>query len=182
MQVRFLTVASLVAATFFLAGCSDSDDLLDAIEAELNVKIQVLHASPDAPRVDVVVDGDAVLENVDFKEGSPFLPLADGTYDIAVNAITPGGDVPVIDLAGTPLDADTAYTVIALGLADDLLNAGPEPLQDLILANPDVAVGAGNARVQLVHGSPSAPEVSVFATALDADLKQADAARHLRVW
>ncbi|MDJ0928272.1 MAG: DUF4397 domain-containing protein [Gammaproteobacteria bacterium] len=174
--MRNLLISGLIVSVLILTGCgssSSSDPLLSAIEQALGVEIRVVHASADAPAVNVLVNNDEILSNVEFKQGSGILNLAEDTYDIAVEAIIPGGNATVINLPDTPLDEDTDYTVLAIGNTSDLLANGPRPLQALVLANPDTEVSAGSARAQVVHASPAAPEVRVFVTAPGADLATA---------
>jgi len=174
LEQRYSLIAA-AATVLTLTGCGGSSGGGPAFISpdEPSAQVQLLHASPDAPNVDVLVDGEVVLEDVTYKAASAFIELAEDSYDILVRARAALGNIPVISLTDQQLDADTVYTVIAAGSTDQLLNGGSRPLAELIVANPDEPVGAGNARVQVIHAAPSAPEVSVFATALDADLKQA---------
>ncbi len=43
--------------------------------------VRVIHASPDAPDVDVFVDGEAALEGVAFTDVSNYLEVPAGTHD-----------------------------------------------------------------------------------------------------
>lgn len=157
-----LTAGLLIAGSFLLAACNDDDDTPQT-------ELRVIHASPDAPKVNVLLDGDAVLTEVDYKGGSGFSSLDRGTYDITVDAITPAGDATVITANNTALDADTDYTVIAVG------KVANSTLAPLVIANPDTAVTSGQARAQVVHGAPDAPAVSVYVTAPGASLAGATA-------
>ena len=64
-------------------------------------QIRVAHLSPDAPNVDVSVNGEpvAALQNVPYGTISPYLPLPAGTQQVTVS---PAGDSsqPVIDTPG----------------------------------------------------------------------------------
>jgi hypothetical protein len=52
--------------TTLLIGCSDDDN--NDLGLLLNqASVRVLHASPDAPNVDVLVDDQVVLSNVSYK-------------------------------------------------------------------------------------------------------------------
>lgn len=154
-------LAPVLAALMFTAGCDDEDD--DSFVPP-QFSLRVLHASPDAPKVNILVDGNTVLENLDYKTGSGFLALDQGSYDLAVEAITPSGNATVIDLADTALEGDTEYSVLAVG------EVAAGSLQALLIANPQSAIGAGNFRAQVVHGAPDAPAVDVYVTAPGADL------------
>jgi predicted dinucleotide-utilizing enzyme len=161
---RVLIVAMAAAA---LVGCSDDDD--DQVFATEPAALRVVHASPDAPLVNVLVDGTAALSDVDYKEGSGFTSLDAGVYDIAVEAITPAGNAAVIELADTALAAGTDYSVLAIGkVADSTLTA-------LVLDKPTAAIPTGQVRAQVVHAAPDAPEVDVFVTAPGAALDGATA-------
>jgi hypothetical protein len=114
----------------------------------------VAHLAPDAPNVDVYVNGDPVLTDVPYTTVSDYLSLPAGTQQVTVYAT---GDTtsPVID---TPvqLAAGGAYTVAAVGLvADDSLTA--QVYQD-DLRDP----ASGNAKVRVVHASPDAGPVDVI--------------------
>ncbi|MBL8201512.1 MAG: DUF4397 domain-containing protein [Chromatiales bacterium] len=160
---RNLFTAGLIAAAASLLAACGSDSGTPQTE------LRVIHASPDAPKVNVLLDGNAVLTEVDYKAGSGFTSLDRGTYDIAVDAITPAGTATVISVNGASLAADTDYTVVAIG------KVANGTLAPLVIANPDTAVPSGQARAQVVHGAPDAPAVSVYVTAPGADLATATA-------
>jgi hypothetical protein len=148
---RLLSAAVLAASALALGGCDDDDPA--------RLGLRVIHASPDAPRVNVRVNDNEVLSAVDYKEGSGFIPVDQGSYDIAVDAITPTGTPTVIDVQDTTLLGGRDYTVLAIGkVADDTL----EPL---VIENVQTAVPSGQARVEVVHASPDAPAVNVYVTA-----------------
>ena len=73
-------VAAL-AATALLLGCSD-----DKTGPSGTAQVRVVHGSPDAPAVDVLVDGAVVLNNVAYKDASGYLGVPEGTRNIKVNA------------------------------------------------------------------------------------------------
>jgi hypothetical protein len=125
-------------------------------------RLRALHASPDAPAVNIKVNGADALSEVDYTEGSGFLPVQERTR-VQVEAIIPGGNAIVIDEA-LALQFSTDYTVIAAGGVAD-------PVGALIVSNPSAApITPGNVRAQVVHVAPEAPAVDVYVTAPDADL------------
>lgn len=136
-----------------LAGCSDDDD------SPARAALRVLHASPDAPAVNILVNGDAVIEGLDYRSGSGFLNVNPGSYDLAVEAIIPGGNAVVIDVSDVALASNTDYTVIAIGTV-----AGAS-LEPLVISNMRSRVPGGQLRAQVVHAAPNAPAVDVYVTA-----------------
>lgn len=151
-------IAMIIAASALTLAACDSDNNSLLPEAQVQTfDLQVLHASPDAPAVDVKVNGAAALEAVDYRDGSPRLELEAGTYTIAVEGILPGGNATVIGPVDIDFSADTIYTVVAVG---DV--AGIEPV---VFAQPRTPVSAGSARLSVLHAAASAPAVDVYVTA-----------------
>jgi hypothetical protein len=154
--IQAIFAFSLVA----LAAC-DSSDNPAVIDAE-TFNIQVLHASADAPPVNVLIDGSPVLTDVDYKAGSGQLALAAGSYSIAVEGILPGGNATVIGPVPLDFAADTTYTVVAVGNVADI-----EPV---VFSQPRENPSAGTARLAVLHGAPDAPAVDVYVTTPEAIL------------
>ncbi len=117
-------------------------------------RVSIVHASPDAPAVDVYVDGQipAGLNNVPFFTASPYLDLPAGDHRIQVTPAGSPADDAVIDATLT-LEANRAYTVAATGLLDDI--------QATVLEDTLTPTQAGQARVSVYHFSPDAPAVDV---------------------
>ncbi|WP_273432363.1 DUF4397 domain-containing protein [Chitinibacter tainanensis] len=122
---------------------------------DVNAKLRVVHASPDAPAVDVLANGSAILSNVPFFTASSYLTVPAANYTVALN------------LAGTSTQALTGslqlakasnVTVFAVGLA-----TGSPALQYLVAKDDASLPPAGQAKVRVVHASPNAPAVDVYA-------------------
>jgi len=125
-------------------------------------RVRALHASPDAPPVNVWVDGAVALADVDYTDGSGFVAVGENPQ-VQIEAIIPGGNAIVIDET-LDLDFSQDYTIVAAGRVAD-------PISALVIANPtDEALAAGNFRAQFVHAAPDAPAVDIYVTAPDADL------------
>ena len=119
--------------------------------------VRVSHMSPDAPNVDIYVDGgDPVLTDVPFGTTSGYLQLPGGTYDVAVAPAGTSVDDAVID-ASLPVEAGTSYTVAAIGEA----TSSDTELRPLVLEDDVSDPGGDSARVRVVHASPDAPAVDV---------------------
>lgn len=128
-----------------LAGTALVAALAVPVAAADDAMVRVVHASPDAPNVDVWVDGETVLTNVPFTAVSDYLSLPAGTYNIQVTAT--GDTTPVIE-ADLALEAGTAYTVAAYGKLADISAA---------VFTDDTTVANGQAKLRAIHLSPSAP-------------------------
>lgn len=114
-------------------------------------RVRVVHASPDAPAVDVLVNGSAAFTNAAFKGVTNYASLDAGSYSVAV--VPAGQTAPQVISATLPLDAGKDYTVVALG---KLANIEP-----LVLTDNNTLPAAGKAHVRFVHASPDAPAVDV---------------------
>ena len=118
--------------------------------------VRVAHMSPNAPNVDVYVDGDAVLEDVAFGAVSPYLEVPAGEREVEITA---AGDADTSVFSGpVPVEADSAYTVAATG---EIGEDGDQPFEPLILTDDNSDPGGDTARLRLVHASPDAPAVDV---------------------
>ena len=122
----------------------------------------MVHGSPDAPAVDVLVDGQEVLADVSYQQSSPYLSVPAGTRNIKVNA---ANSTTTVINASPALTRDFAYTVIATNLL-----ASIEPL---VLVDDLTAPAAGNIKLRLVHGAPNVGQVDIYITAPGADLAAA---------
>jgi hypothetical protein len=166
--MKSLKRISLLALVFGIAACSNSDDPAPGITPGApgavtpTARAQILHASANAPAVNVFVDGAEALSKVDYKQGSGAVRLNAGSHEIRVDGITPTGPATVIGPANLTFAADTLYTIVAL---NDVASIEP-----LILEQPDTFPPAGSARVRVVHAAPMAPTVDVYATTPGADL------------
>lgn len=131
-------------------GCGNDDPL--NFENE-RAELRVIHLSPDAPDVDVWLDGTVVLEGIRYKGVSDHLEVGSGIRNVQV---TPAGaSTPVVIDADLNLSIDTAYTVVATGLL------GQNDLQPVVLVDDRSSPGTQNTRVRFVHASPDAPAVDV---------------------
>lgn len=166
-----ITKLSLAAtAAFVLAACgssstNDDDDVAVPPQPTPTTSLRVHHSVADAPDVNVLANGNAVLEAVPYGASSGVLSVDAGDYSLQVDGILPDGSVAtVIGPADATFSQNTRYEIFAIGSAAD------GTIEPLIFANMDSEIDAGNARLQVVHASPAAPTVDIFLTAPDADL------------
>ena len=152
------TLALTLLATFALAACDDDDVTGPVTTAQL----RVVHASPDAPNVDVLLDNAPVLTNVAYKAASSYLEVPSGSRNLKVRAT--GTSTVVIDQNGT-LGQGGFYTVLATGRVASIA--------PLVLTDDQTSPASGNIRLRLVHASPTAGNVDIYVTAPSADIATA---------
>lgn len=115
-------------------------------------RIRIGHCSPDAPNVDVHVDGSPALEDAAFGDLSDYVTISPGKHDVRV--VPSDGGEAVIE-AELELEDETAYTVLATGMLEEI--------QPTIFEDEPGEVPSGNAHVRFIHTSPDAPNVSISA-------------------
>ena len=143
----FLSAAVLALSFIFLMGCDDDNSINPA---PATTSIRVIHASYDAPAVDVRVDGSVAITNLAYGESSGYAELNTGTRNIAV---TPAGSSSsVVINADLNLDDSTEYTVYAVNVLNSI-----EP----IVSVDDRAGRADKALIRFIHASPDAPAVDI---------------------
>jgi len=124
--------------------------------------VRVAHLSPNAPNVDVYVDGSAALEDVPFGAVSGYLDVPAGTRTVEITA---AGDPDTSVFAGdVGVEAGQPYTIAAIGEIGDDADQMFEPL---VLQDDNSAPDSGMARLRVVHASPDAPAVDVTIAAGD---------------
>ena len=153
-----------IASTLVVAGCAKD---------EKNADLRVIHASPDAPSVNVQISSrtyNKEISNLDYAASSGYESVRSGRRDVTVEAIIPGGNLDVLSEPGFKFDMGQRYNVLAVGkVAEDPSVDGDE--LDLLLVEESAAnPGAGEVAVAVVHASADAPEVDVYVTAPGTDV------------
>jgi len=113
--------------------------------------VRLLHASPDAPAVDIYINDIPVATNVKYKDITKYIALQPGNYNVKVY---PAGDVTNAVIAkNLSIPPTSVYTIAVIGNLQDInLLPIPEP----VMANT-----TGEACVRFVHLSPSTPNVDI---------------------
>lgn len=130
-------------------------------------KIRLLHASPDAPAVDVKLNsgnGPAVFTNSAFKDISDYIEVDGGTYTFVITPAGSATEVVVFD--PVTVANGGVYTVVAHGTLDAGDNY-PFAVRVFVDINPgnayvDLTVAAPKSNVLVVHASPDAPGVDLL--------------------
>ena len=147
-------VALISAALVGCGGSSSNDD---------TAKLRAVHASPDAPRVDIVVNNKKLAE-ASYSEATGFVSQHAGNVTININV---NGSIPTVTAlsAAAALERNKYYTVFAANKV--------AAIEALIVVDENNAPANGSAKVRVVHAAPDAPAVDVFVTAPSADLSSA---------
>ena len=90
----------------------DAESTENATPPADQAEVSFVHASPDAPDVDIEVDGEPLLEGVGFGDASDYFAVDPGDYEISVVA---GGEAVLSETRS--LQAGTSITAYVTGFA-----------------------------------------------------------------
>ncbi|MBX0297166.1 DUF4397 domain-containing protein [Haloarcula nitratireducens] len=174
--LRGIAAAGTAPAIAGVASAHDDDDYEDDNDYDEDALVRAVHASPDAPDVDVYVDGDRVLKDVEYGTISDYLRVEPDEYEVKITAA--GDRDTVVFEDDLELEEDEAYTVVATGeLAEDDF--------EVFVYEDDRSIRRDRARVRVIHASPDAPDVDVTLDEGDAvlieDLEFGEASDYLTV-
>lgn len=146
MTRTLLCAAAMGLLTLNLAGCPDLGP---------TARVRIVHASPDAPAVDICGNGVPLVwaGPLSFSAATPYLGATPGTYAVRVVAADAACDSAAVIEASLSLGLGTDTTVVAI----DRLAA----IHPLVLADDNSAPAVGQARIRFVHASPDAPTVDI---------------------
>lgn len=127
-----------------------------------NPFVYALHASPDAPAVDIYAGDAEIFDNVPFGAmGRVQVPAGSYTLDfyagMAGPTPRPTSD-PAVSAMTPELAAGETYVAIATGLLGGM---GDQAFRLFPIAEGFAEPGQGEALVRVVHGSPDAPPVDI---------------------
>ncbi|HEX6307436.1 MAG TPA: DUF4397 domain-containing protein [Longimicrobiales bacterium] len=139
---------SVVAALLAAAACGETT----GPELQLDSGVRVVHAAPETPRLEVVLQGEtrALLE---YAEVSEYFTVGAGERQLQLHVA--GSTTPIIAL-DTTFAAETHYTVLAAGRSGSI--------QPIILEDDPTPADTGEARIRLVHAAPTAGTVDIYVT------------------
>ncbi|MGB0678647.1 MAG: DUF4397 domain-containing protein [Polyangiales bacterium] len=160
---QWAQLSALVAA---LVACGDDDDDVTPIDpppATGTAMVRVVHASPNAPAVNVhpAGAGTAVISDLAFGQASAYVSLGatEVQFDIRAATDDPSTTNPVFTTPPVTLAADKKYTVVAAGLLGS--TSADDNFRVLVYEEAFSAPPAAQAQVRVVHASPDAPEVGI---------------------
>lgn len=143
--------------------------------ADASSSIRFVHASPDAPAIDIIVDGQPVAQGLEFGSVTGFASVPEGEHGIIV---VPAGEDSTSALIDETIDTDgdDVYTIAVANLLNSLeLKTFEGNLDDL----PE-----NEARVRLINLSPDEGGVDLAQVGGDEwfdDIQFGDASDHRNV-
>jgi hypothetical protein len=149
---RFSALALGLVSALALSSC-DNSATGNPFAPTLKARIMAVHASPNAPAVDLLVDNVVAGTGLAFPGNTAYLNVNAGTRNLKINVT--GTSTTVIN-ADLPVAAGSSYTVFA---ADSVSKIAP-----VVLTDDLTAPASGKAHVRFVHLSPNAPAVDVAVT------------------
>ena len=154
MLALALLVAALASVLLPQAGPAGAQEE----DVETNATIRVVHASPGAPDIDVLVDGQPLAQAVPYGSVTDYVPLTAEQHQIQVVPTGQTADAAVIDQE-LEAAAGEAYVFVVRGQLDEIEGEIQEVNLD--------AVEPGKARAHVIHAAPDAGEVDVAVTGGD---------------
>ena len=144
-KISILASVILMSSAVLFTSCKKEEDVHE------HANVMVVHASPDAPGVDLLVDGTKKNSAaLNFPNNTGYLELEAGTRNLKVNV---AGTTTTVINADVPFTKDMSYSVFAV----DSVSV----ISALVLTDDLTAPAAGKAHVRFVHLSPDAPAVDV---------------------
>ncbi|HET9950499.1 MAG TPA: DUF4397 domain-containing protein [Candidatus Eisenbacteria bacterium] len=146
---RHALIAVALVAALGATGCND-DDNNNPVAPAAPASVMAIHASPDAPAVDLLVDNVVAGTGLAFPDNTGYLSVSAGSHNIKVNVT--GTSTTVID-ANVSVTGGTSYSVFAVDSV--------AVISALVLEDDLTTPAAGKAHVRFVHLSPNAPAVDI---------------------
>ena len=157
-NIRARAMAALSALALVATGCGSDNPAPSQDTAQL----RVIHASPDAPAVDVYAKGDAtpLFTNVKYGDTTAFKSVGTGTVQVELRAAgSAATSTPAYTSPSLTLTKDAQVDAIAAGL----LASTADDSKFRILALPEgfTAPAADKIKVRIVHAGADAPPVGL---------------------
>ncbi len=149
-----------IATALCLTGCGSSNNneapptpTPPPPPPEPDAFVEVIHASPDAPNVNIRIDGEEAFSDVPYKAVGGAL-LVEETVSVEVEGIIPGGNAVVIGPADIdPVTGDRTTVVAVNGVAE---------IEPLVLSASVENLSGTDAQVRIVHAAPVSLLASIY--------------------
>lgn len=142
-----------VVALFALMACGDDNDSSSA------GRVRVAHLSPDAGTLQLVVNGQVVLNGFTYPNSSNYFDVNAGTREVRLEPN--GGGTPFLS-QNVEITGAEDRTLLAVNTAANM--------EGVDLTDDNTAPVSGHVKVRLVHAVPSVGAVDIYVTAPGAAL------------
>jgi hypothetical protein len=113
--------------------------------------VRIINATPDAPRLDLYQDSNALAFNLDFGTVTSYIQLPPGAYNITANT---AGTRQVLSASKTTFTTSGQYTVLIGNTASSL--------QQLTLADQSQPAPPGQTALRFIHQATRAGAVDIY--------------------
>lgn len=144
--------------TIFVSGSGADKTVVSnlLVDRAFDAQARFVHASPDAPAIDVLADGRALVTNLAYPNATPYVALPAGGSCVAIAPT--GTTTPVIPAALLNFTSASKQTVVVLGQA-----TGTPALSVGVFSDETTPPAADKAKVRVIHASPDAGTIDVLA-------------------
>jgi len=147
---KFLLLPVLAITMLSLSACKDDENTV-VTPPTTKSKISVIHTSPNAPKVDILLDN-VFVDTLSFPRNTSYVEVNSGSRNVKVRAT--GTTIVPID-ANVTFDANKNYSIFAI---DSL-----SKISALVTVDDLTTPTSGKAHVRFIHLSPDAPAVNIIA-------------------
>ena len=149
MKKLILQLTGLCVLSLFVMSCNKDDD--DDMTGQ--AQVMVVHASPNAPAVDVRINNAVALSAVPYLTNIAYT----GVNAVSANIkVSPTGTTTYVIDSNVSLTANTNYSVFAIDSVSKVKAA--------VVTDNLTAPAAGKAHIRFFHFSPNAPSVDIAVT------------------
>jgi hypothetical protein len=142
------TAARLMAAIAVLGTLTGCQAIVSSAP---EAHVRIINATPDAPRLDLYQDSNALAFNLDFGNVTSYIQLAPGAYNITANT---AGTRQVLSTAKTTFTTSGQYTV--------LIGNTAASLQQLTLADQSQPAPPGQTALRFINQATRAAAVDIY--------------------
>lgn len=134
----------LLSAVLIFSSCDKDDD-------EMNANVMVVHAAPDAPAIDVLIDNNQEnTVDLTYRNNIGYFDVESGTRNVEIN---PAGSSTTILNADVDFSVNDYYSIFVIDSLDRLT---------LLVVEDDLSTPRdGKAHVRFIHLASGAPAVDV---------------------
>ena len=153
-HMRYFCSCILILCLSLLGGCAGNSDSDEQV-----ARMRFLHASPDSPAVDILIDSLQVFSDLRYGQSSTYFKVDEGERRVLVSAT--GETSPLLDVS-IPLVDELDYTAVVTNYLSNI--------ELLIVEDRNVDPDFGKFKLRILHAAPGAKQVDVYITDQNEDI------------